>query len=404
MAQEPSGFHADSSYGWHVEHRQEEGGMSFILPNENERLRAVRRYDILDTPPDGAFDRITALAARLFRVPIAIISIVDEDRIWFKSRYGVDVAEIPRDPGLCASAILGDRPWVVEDAAVDPRTLANPLVAGEFGLRFYAAVPLRTSDGFNLGVLCVLDRQPRTTGDAELGILFDLAGIVMDELELRLATRRAAATLEAERRALVAELGRGTQDALATARALAASSGDEADPRRAALERHLATLAEALDLVTAPGGEGGGSLRAAVELSLRRAGVEVGRTALVGPEVRLRPTAVLTLPFVLGELAAGAIRDAGGPEPGGPAAVGWEIDAARRNLLLEWRERAGAGAGTAPRRGPTPLALHDAVHRRLGGDMRLDQGPSGPRTVIVLPLWPNVAGAPAPGGGEPPAW
>src|SRR5687767_9179452 len=123
---------------------------------EADRLAALRRYDILDTPPDGAFDRITALAARLFDVPIAIVSVVDTDRIWFKSARGLpDVAEIERAPGLCASAILQDQPWVVTDAANDPRTLANPLVAGAFGLRFYVGVPLTTSDGHNLGTLCV---------------------------------------------------------------------------------------------------------------------------------------------------------------------------------------------------------------------------------------------------------
>ena len=134
---------------------------SLIPDNEDERLAAVRRYDVLDSPADGAFDRVTRLAARHFGVPISIVSIVDTDRIWFKSHHGVDVDEIGRDPGLCASAILGDEPWVVENAAVDPRALANPLVAGELGLRFYAGAPLRTSDGFNLGTLCVIDQQPR---------------------------------------------------------------------------------------------------------------------------------------------------------------------------------------------------------------------------------------------------
>ena len=137
--------------------------VELIPSNEAERLAAVRRYDVLDTPPDGAFDRITALAARLFDVPIAIVSIVDTDRIWFKSHHGLDVEEIGREAGLCASAILHDGPWLVTDAAIDPRTLANPLVAGEFGLRFYAGVPLTTHDGYNLGTLCVIDHEPRET-------------------------------------------------------------------------------------------------------------------------------------------------------------------------------------------------------------------------------------------------
>src|SRR5688500_6340068 len=121
---------------------------------ESQRLAEVVRYDILDTPPDGAFDRIARLAAQLLNVPIAIVSIVDADRIWFKSHYGADVTEVDRDPGLCASAILQDEPWVIENAAIDPRALTNPLVAGKLGLRAYAGAQLRTRDGHNLGMMC----------------------------------------------------------------------------------------------------------------------------------------------------------------------------------------------------------------------------------------------------------
>lgn len=161
-----------------------------IPANEHERLAAVRRYNVLDTPPDGAFERVTALAARLFDVPIAIVSIVDQDRIWFKSHHGIDVSEIDRDPGLCASAILQGEPWVVTDASVDPRTLANPLVAGALGLRFYLGAPLTTADGYNLGTLCVIDKRPRTVSASDIATITDLAVMVVDELELRLAAQR----------------------------------------------------------------------------------------------------------------------------------------------------------------------------------------------------------------------
>ena len=162
-----------------------------LPPDEARRMAAVRRYDILDSPPDGAFDRITALAARRFGVPIAIVSIVDEDRIWFKSHHGLPVEQIDREPGLCASAILGDAPYLIEDARTDPRSLANPLVAGDFGLRFYAAVPLTTSDGHNLGTLCVVDKEPRTITQDQIDDLKDLASVVMDQLELGLSARQA---------------------------------------------------------------------------------------------------------------------------------------------------------------------------------------------------------------------
>ena len=170
--------------------------MDLIPPNETERLAAIRRYEILDTPADGTFDRLTVLAARLFSVPIAIVSLVDHDRIWFKSHFGLEVQQVGRDPGLCASAILQNDVYTVLDAKTDPRTLANPLVAGDFGLRFYAAAPLITRDGFNLGTLCILDFKPSSISEAEKETLQDLASIVMDEMELRLASRK---MIQAER-------------------------------------------------------------------------------------------------------------------------------------------------------------------------------------------------------------
>lgn len=158
---------------------------------EKERIISLKKYDILDTPPDGSFDRITKLAAILLEVPIAIITLVDTDRIWFKSRYGVDVQQIGRDPGLCASAILSDEFYEVDDTRNDPRTLANPLVASEFGLRFYAAVPLKVKDGHNLGTLCILDKKPRHLTHTQKETLQYLADVTIDQLELRLAARTA---------------------------------------------------------------------------------------------------------------------------------------------------------------------------------------------------------------------
>jgi GAF domain-containing protein len=184
---------------------------SIIPENEQDRLAAVRRYDVLDTPADGAFDRITRLASAILDMPIAIVSIVDHDRIWFKSAHGLEgVPQIDRDPGLCASAILADATWIVNDARADPRTLANPLVAGEFGLRFYAGSALRTADGYNLGTLCVIDKEPRELTAEQVQMLDDLAALVVDELELRLAARQQA------RRA--AELNDDVVQALAVAK------------------------------------------------------------------------------------------------------------------------------------------------------------------------------------------
>ena len=158
---------------------------------EHERIKSLKKYEILDTPPDGTFDRITKLAAILLDVPIAIVTLVDADRIWFKSKYGIDVQQIARDPGLCASAILSDDLFEVDDTRNDPRSLANPLVASDFGLRFYAAVPLKVKDGYNLGTLCILDKKPRQLSEDQKKILQYLGDITIDQIELRLSARTA---------------------------------------------------------------------------------------------------------------------------------------------------------------------------------------------------------------------
>ena len=160
---------------------------------ETERIQVLKKYDILDTPPDGSFDRLVALGSRLLGMPIVIVSLVDTDRIWFKSAYGFDVRQTDREPGLCASAILSDELYLVEDAVKDPRTLANSLVAGSFGLRFYAAIPLKTVEGYNLGTFCVIDKKPRQLSEEQRATMQDLAAIIMDQMELRLAARKANA-------------------------------------------------------------------------------------------------------------------------------------------------------------------------------------------------------------------
>jgi PAS domain S-box-containing protein len=157
--------------------------------NETLRLRELRRYAVLDTPFEAAFDRITRMAARLLNVPIATVTLIDETRQWFKSAYGLKNRETSRDVSFCAHAILDDRLMLVADAALDPRFQRNPLVLGEPHIRFYAGVPLTTAAGYNLGTLCAIDTVPRDFSVEEREILTDLAALVRDELELRLALR-----------------------------------------------------------------------------------------------------------------------------------------------------------------------------------------------------------------------
>jgi GAF domain-containing protein len=157
--------------------------------DEEARLATLQRYDLLDTPPEGAFDRITSLAARTIGAPVSTVSIVDRDRIWFKSHHGIDAEQIARDPGFCARVVQTGEVVHVPDGRLDPIASGNPLVT-ELGVRFYAGVPLVASDGHVLGSLSVLGFEPRVLSPNELAILRSLGEMVTHEMELRLATRR----------------------------------------------------------------------------------------------------------------------------------------------------------------------------------------------------------------------
>lgn len=154
--------------------------------DDEQRLDALNSYAVLDTPAEPVFDRITGLVSRIFKVPIALISLVDRDRQWFKACVGLDVRETSRDLAFCAHAILSDAVMVVPDAREDPRFRCSQLVVGPPHIRFYAGAPLVTAEGFRLGTLCVIDTQPRPMLTLEeRATLRDLTAMVVNELEHR---------------------------------------------------------------------------------------------------------------------------------------------------------------------------------------------------------------------------
>ncbi|PIK91652.1 histidine kinase [Synechococcus sp. 65AY6Li] len=166
-----------------------------LPPNEEQRLAALRQYQILDTAPETAFDEIVRLAAYICGTPIALVSLIDEHRQWFKAKFGVDVQETPRDVAFCAHAILSPQePLVVPDATQDPRFADNPFVTQEPHIRFYAGIPLVTPEGQPLGTLCVVDYQPRQLSPEQLEQLKALAHQVVAQLELRRTLRELAQT------------------------------------------------------------------------------------------------------------------------------------------------------------------------------------------------------------------
>jgi len=168
--------------------------------DEKIRLHALTTLCVLDTLPEERFDRVTRLATRALGVPISLVSLVDRERQWFKSRQGLDASETARSISFCGHAILREGALVVPDALLDPRFADNPLVIGEPHIRFYAGHPIHGPDGSRVGTLCVIDRQPRHFTDEDNAVLADLAGMIDRELALMENATSDALTLLANRR------------------------------------------------------------------------------------------------------------------------------------------------------------------------------------------------------------
>lgn len=157
-----------------------------IPDNEPQRLQAVRSYDILDTAPEVDFDALTRVAAHVFETPAAVVGLLDSDRLWFKSRFGLDVPQLDRQIAFCAFAVMQpDELLVVEDLRQDPRFSHNPLVTQPPHLRFYAGAPLIDPDGYALGTIAVVDSKPRALNEPQRAVLRDLSTLVITALENR---------------------------------------------------------------------------------------------------------------------------------------------------------------------------------------------------------------------------
>lgn len=153
-----------------------------IPADEADRLTALRELLLLDTPPEERYDRLARFAAEQLNVPISLLTLVDGQRQWFKSRIGLEVAETARDISFCGHAIMKSELFVIEDASVDPRFFDNPLVTGEPNIRFYAGAPLQDIRGHNIGTLCVIDTKPRKLDQVELAILDALRKLANETL------------------------------------------------------------------------------------------------------------------------------------------------------------------------------------------------------------------------------
>jgi GAF domain-containing protein len=153
-------------------------------PDEEARLAALRALELLDTPSEERFDRITRTATRLFKVPISMITLVDEDRQWFKSCFGTDMRETSRQVSFCGHTILRPAPFIIVDASLDLRFADNPMVTGEPHVRFYAGIPIHSFSGHTVGSFCIIDTEPREPSDEDLDGLVDLAAWAESEIHL----------------------------------------------------------------------------------------------------------------------------------------------------------------------------------------------------------------------------
>lgn len=164
--------------------------------DEAERQAALESYRILDTEPEEVYDDIVTIASQICDAPIALITLLDGDRQWFKARHGLDATGTHRREAFCSYTIMGDGPMVVRDATADERFADNPVVTGEMGIRFYAGAPLRTPDGHGLGSLCVIDTTPRDIDADQVTALERLSRMVVRQLELHRATHQLGDALE----------------------------------------------------------------------------------------------------------------------------------------------------------------------------------------------------------------
>ena len=159
---------------------------ALLLDDDDGRVAALRRLDVLDTAVEEPFEKIVTLVRTVLAVPVATVTLVDRDRQWFKARRGMEQSETPRAVSFCTHTIQQRDPLIIENALADPRFAESPLVVGPPYVRSYAGLPLRTPEGYNVGALCAMDTRPRRFSPADIAILSNFANIVCDELELRL--------------------------------------------------------------------------------------------------------------------------------------------------------------------------------------------------------------------------
>ena len=364
------------------------GAPLFQDQREHARIEALAAFNIMDTAAEPGFDDAVLVAAQLCDAPIALVSLIDAHRQWFKAAVGVTVTETPRQVSFCGHAIGGTELLIIEDATLDARVADNPLVTGEPFIRFYAGAPLVTPDGYVIGTVCVLDYRPRTLSDGQRAALGALARQVMAQLELRrlLARQREG---EEHRRLLTGELEHRIKNTLAVVQAIVSQSLRTAKSpaeARDAISARLVTLGRAHDLLTQTSWTSA-PIGVLVHGAISVDGDEGRRVRMAGPDVRLNARAALALSMALHELATNAAKYGSLSTADGYVEIAWRFaeGAAATTLELVWQEHGGPPVTPPSRKGFGTRLIETSLTRDLGRG-RIDYLPGGVRWSVTADL------------------
>lgn len=351
---------------------------------EADRLAALLRYRILDTPPEPEFDNITRVAALVCKAPMAVVNLIADTRQFFKSEIGLGLREMPLDVSLCARAILEPDILVVPDLAGDPRFDCNPLVSGSPHLRFYAGARLDTPEGLPLGTVCVLDYQPRPEGltAEQTEVLRALARQTMAHLELR---RTVAA-----RDLLARELSHRIKNIFSVVSGLASASARDSEARdfATAFRGRVGALARAHDYVLAASPqartEREGTVMGLLEVLLRPYDEDGRRIRITGDDLVLGRAAATTLALILHEQATNAMKYGALSNDRGRVHVDCRIRG--ESFEIRWEEQGGPPTAGPPAETGFGTTMVSGGIETLGGAIAADWAVQGLRVTLSVPL------------------
>jgi two-component sensor histidine kinase len=364
---------------------------------EDDRLAALRSYRVLDTPSEPAFDDLVQLAARACQAPVALISLIDERRQWFKAEVGLGIRETSLDRSICLSAMLEPGLTIVPDLTQDPRFARNPLVTEQPHLRFYAGAVLRAPDGVPLGALCVLDHRSRDLTVEQASTLTILARQVLSQLELRRAIAERDERLEASHRIeqrqslLVRELHHRVKNTLATVQALVGATGRSSgsfDEFYGSFSKRIISLAKTHNLLTEDYWQTAPLREIALNELKPFAESRQPRFMLLGPAIELSADLAVPVGMALHELTTNAVRYGALSIPTGYVRVQWSVGETEgvRKLHLEWREFGGPAVSEPQHQGFGSTLLQRVLPMQCHAEVEVRYDRTGLRFQMSAPL------------------